>query len=186
MCRAFVYSSLEMKFLLFSRFYTFLNWVALTGSCYAETSQHFDSLPLRRRDESMEPAATCEQSHHLTADPDVPDRCSLKPLRRSFDHQRKLAFIWPSPLISACRPFFSPSVLRDLLFSSPPPFDLRRPALVFMYAATKREGVWRAQKRRRCAVLFLVFLNGWSNLRVIVPRSIYHTPLSSFGGSRSR
>lgn len=95
----------------------------------------------------------CEQSRHLTADPGVPGRCSLKPLSRSFDHQCKLAFIWPSPLISACCPFFSPSAHRDLLFSLPPPFDLRRAALVFMYAAKKGGSVegHREETELRCS-----------------------------------
>lgn len=59
-------------------------------------------------------------------------RChSLKLFRYGLDHQRKLAFICSFSLILVVRPFLSVSALRDLLFSSLRPFDLRCWDLVF-------------------------------------------------------
>lgn len=87
-------------------------------------------------------------------------RCdSLKLCSNSFDHQSKLAFIWSSPLISA--PFLSLSVLGDLLFSSPRPFDLGLWALVF----TSQKGPHTERERKvrilLCWLLFFWFFFYW-------------------------
>lgn len=118
-----------------------------------------DSPPGRHGDESLE---TCgDNSHHLTADAEVPDRCSLKPQSRRFDHQCKLAFIWPSPLISACHSFFSPSApLGPVLFIGASVWS-EAPSSVFFFMSV-------AKKKRRtferidgaALFFFFFFLNG--------------------------
>lgn len=82
-------------------------------------------------------------------------RCyALKLFSNSLDHQDKLAFILSSSLISVLRPFFSPTALRDLLFSSPGPFDLRLLALGF---TSQNESHKERQRRLEMLLCCLFF-----------------------------
>lgn len=74
-------------------------------------------------------------------------RChSLKLFRYGLDRQRKLAFICSFSLILVARPFLSVSALRDLLFSSLRPFDLRCWDLVFTIQKESGGGEGRMRK----------------------------------------
>lgn len=93
-------------------------------------------------------------------------RCyALKLFSNSLDHQDKLAFILSFSLISVLRPFFPLSALRDLLFSSPGPFDLRLLALGF----TSQNECHKERQRRLQMLLCCLFFPHCVIMCVIIP-----------------
>lgn len=98
-------------------------------------------------------------------------RChSLKLFRYGLDHQRKLAFICSFSLILVARPFLSVSALRDLLFSSLRPFDLRCWGLVFTIQKESGGGGGREDEKEHSffftmlPIYLQIFVLSWAQL----------------------